>query len=149
MLPVSRTLAVRSARFAVLTAVALVMLAPFAWLACSTFKDPAVLNEYSFLPPFSKISGETINLTNLRKLMSPQDSVEGPISFWRYVGNSLLLASTTTFLSLTFSSMAGYALAKYQFVGRGAAMTFMLASLTVPAVVMLAPSFEVIYRLGW
>jgi ABC-type glycerol-3-phosphate transport system permease component len=107
------------------------------------------LNEYSFLPPLSKISTETINLTNLRKLLTPADSVEGPISFWRYVGNSLLLASTITFCSLVFSSMAGYALAKYQFTGRGAAMTFMLASLTVPAVVMLAPNFEVIYRLGW
>ena len=149
LLPISRRFAIRYARFAVLTFVAMIMLAPFAWLACSTFKDPAVLNEYSFLPPLSKISAETINLTNLRTLLLPQDSVEGPISFWRYVGNSLFLASATTFCSLTFSSMAGYALAKYQFTGRGAAMTFMLASLAVPPVVMLAPNFEVIYRLGW
>jgi ABC-type glycerol-3-phosphate transport system permease component len=125
------------------------MLAPFAWLACSTFKDPAVLNEYSFLPPLHKISSETVNLTNLRQLLTPQDSVEGPISFWRYVGNSLFLASATTFLSLLFSSMGGYALAKYRFAGRGAVMTFMLASLAIPAVVMLAPNFAVIYRLGW
>ena len=149
LLPISRRLAVRYARLAVLTFVAMIMLAPFAWLVCSTIKDPDVLNEYSFLPPLSEISSETINLTNLRTLLAPQDSVEGPISFWRYVANSLFLASTTTFLSLTFSSMAGYALAKYQFTGRGAAMTFMLASLAVPPVVMLAPNFEVIYRLGW
>jgi len=149
LLPVSRRFAVRYARVAVLTAVACVMLAPFAWLVCSTFKDPAVLNEYSFLPPLPKISGETINLTNLRELLGVQESVEGPISFWRYIGNSLFLASATTFLSLLFSSMAGYALAKYRFTGRGPVMTFMLASLAIPAVVMLAPNFEVIYRLGW
>ena len=149
LLPVSRRWAVRYGRFAVLTFVAALMLAPFAWLVCSTFKDPAVLNEYSFLPPPDKISDDTINLTNLRTLLAPADSVEGPISFWRYVGNSLFLASATTFLSLTFSSMAGYALAKYEFSGRAAAMTFMLASLAVPPVVMLAPNFEVIYRLGW
>jgi len=149
LLPVSRRLAVRYARFAVLMLVACVMLAPFAWLVCSTFKDPAVLNEYSFLSPLHKISSDTVNLTNLRQLLTPQDSVEGPISFWRYVGNSLFLASATTFLSLLFSSMGGYALAKYRFAGRGAVMTFMLASLAIPAVVMLAPNFEVIYRLGW
>ena len=65
LLPVSRRLAIRYARLAVLTFVALIMLAPFAWLACSTFKDPAVLNEYSFLPPQATCvfrSGETSRL---------------------------------------------------------------------------------------
>src|SRR5207237_72681 len=57
--------------------------------------------------------------------------------------------SCGTFLSLVFSSMGGYALAKYRFHGRRAVLTFMLASLTIPPVVLLAPNFEVIWRLGW
>jgi ABC-type glycerol-3-phosphate transport system permease component len=71
------------------------------------------------------------------------------VSFWRYVLNSLFLAGAGTFISLVFSSMGGYALAKYRFRGRGLVLTFMLASLTIPAVALLAPNFEVVWRLGW
>ena len=75
--------------------------------------------------------------------------MQGPVSFWRYVGNSLFLASSLTFISLVLSSMGGYALAKYRFRGRAALVTFMLASMTIPGVVLLAPNFEVVWRLGW
>lgn len=149
ILPFNRTAAFRYARFAVLSAVAIVMLAPFAWLLCSAFKDPAVLNDYTFLPPLSKISPQTLNLSNFRTLLADKDTVEGPFSFWRYAGNSVFLACATTILSLIFSSMAGYALAKYRFPGRTPVMTFMLASMALPAVVLLAPSFEVVWRIGW
>src|SRR5581483_1750950 len=97
----------------------------------------------------SKISTATVNLDNFRKLLTAKDTVQGPVSFWRYVGISLFLASAGTFISLVFSSMGGYALAKYRFPGRGAVLTFMLASVTIPGVVLLAPNFEVIYKLGW
>ncbi|HEY7090245.1 MAG TPA: carbohydrate ABC transporter permease, partial [Tepidisphaeraceae bacterium] len=53
------------------------------------------------------------------------------------------------FLAMVFSSMGGYALAKYRFAGRNAILTFMLASLTIPGVILIAPNFKVIWRLGW
>jgi ABC-type glycerol-3-phosphate transport system permease component len=149
LLPLSRKFAWRYARVALLTCVATVILLPFAWLICATFKDKSVLNEYTFLPPPSKISSETINLDNLRTLFAEQQTVQGPVRFWRYIFNSLFLASVGTFLSLVFSSMGGYALAKYRFRGQGLILTFMLASLTIPSVVLLAPNYEVIWRLGW
>ena len=52
-------------------------------------------------------------------------------------------------VSLFFSSLGGYALAKYRFRGRNMVMVYMLASMTIPGVVLLAPNFEVIWRLGW
>ena len=149
LLPLSRKLAVGYARFAVLLVVGTVMLMPFAWLACAAFKDPDVLNEYTFLPPPEKLSAETVNLDNFRTLLAPKETVQGPVSFWRYVANSVFLASAGTVLSTVLCSMGGYALAKYRFAGRGAVLTFMLASLTIPGVVLLAPNFEVIWRLGW
>jgi ABC-type glycerol-3-phosphate transport system permease component len=149
LLAVSRRAAVSYARLTVLLLVGTVMLMPFAWLVCAAFKDKDVLNEYTFLPPPEKISTETINLENFQTLLAEKDTVQGPVSFWRYVGNSLFLASAGTFVSLVFCSMGGYALAKYQFAGRGVVLTFMLASLTIPGIVLLAPNFEVIWRLGW
>jgi ABC-type glycerol-3-phosphate transport system permease component len=125
------------------------MMLPFAWLICAAFKDKSVINDYTFLPPPSAVSSETINLDNFRTLFTPTQTLQGPITFWRYVFNSILLAGGGTFISMVFSSMGGYALAKYRFAGRGWVLTFMLASMTIPGILLLAPSFEVIWRLGW
>jgi ABC-type glycerol-3-phosphate transport system permease component len=149
LLPFSRRLAMRYARVALLMIVCTVMMLPFAWLICASFKDKAVLNEYTFLPPPTKISADTINLDNFRTLFQPTPTVQGPVSFWRYMFNSIVLAGGGTFISMVFSSMGGYALAKYRFGGRALVLTFMLASMTIPGIVLLAPTFEVIWRFGW
>lgn len=149
LLSLSRKAAWRYARFTVLLVVAAIMLTPFFWLLCAAFKDKNVLNEYSFLPPVSQLSSKTINLDNFRQLLAKQPTVQGPVSFWRYIGNSMFVASTVTFVALVFSSLGGYAIAKWRFTGRNTLMIYMLASMTIPAVVLLAPNFEVIWRLGW
>jgi multiple sugar transport system permease protein len=149
LFPLNRKAAIKFARVSVLLVVGTVMLMPFAWLICASFKDTSVLNEYSFLPPVSKISTSTINLDNFRELLKDQPSPQGPVSFWRYVANSLFLASTITFVSLVLCSLGGFAIAKYKFRGRNLLLIYMLASMTIPGVVLLAPNFEVIWRLGW
>ena len=145
----SRKWAMSCARITVLALAGTVMLMPFVWLICAAFKDKDVMNAYVFLPPPSQISNRTVNLDNFRELFKPHDTNQGPVSFWRYIGNSIFLASAGTCLTLLFSSMGGYALAKYRFRGRQALMTFMLASMTIPGVVLLSPTFELIWRLGW
>jgi multiple sugar transport system permease protein len=149
LLAFSRESATKFARVTILLLVATVMLMPFAWLICAAFKSTGALNQYSFLPPPSQISSSTINLDNFRTLLKPQPTLNGPVTFWRYLTNSLFLASTMTIVSLFFSSLGGFALAKYKFRGRNFFMVYMLASMTIPGVVLLAPNFEVIWRLGW
>jgi len=149
LLAVSYRVAWGYARFVTLTLAAIVILMPFFWLICSAFKDKGVLNEYTFLPPINKIDSSTINLDNFRELFAEQQTAQGPVRFWRYMANSLFLASSGTALSLLFSSMGGYALAKYRFRGRGAIVLFMLACLTIPSVALLSPSYAVIWQLGW
>lgn len=189
------------ARVTVLLMAAAMTLAPFLWLLCAGFKDPDVLNSYTFLPPASAIaegvtrekapagpaviltrqqeagndpmpdavvSGEVkalpsntiypgektvrsklLNFTNFIELFQDRETLQGKVSFWRFVFNSLFLASAGTIISLFFSSLGGYALAKYKFKGSSSIQIFMLASLTIPGVVLMAPNFETIYRLGW
>ena len=137
------------ARLAVLIVVGTVMLLPFAWLICAAFKDPAVLNKYPLLPPRHEISAKTINMRNFDTLFADKETVQGPVNFWRYVANSLFLASAGTVVSLLFCSMGGYAMAKYRFRGRDVVATFMLASLSIPGLLLLAPNFEIVWRLGW
>jgi len=137
------------ARTVSLLLVCTVMMLPFAWLISAAFKDKSVLNEYLFLPPPGAVSTETVNLENFEELFRAKQTTRGEVGFLRHIANSLLLASATTTLGMVFCSMGGYALAKYRFRGRKPLLGFMLASLTIPGVVLLAPNYEVIWRLGW
>ncbi|OPZ15817.1 MAG: L-arabinose transport system permease protein AraQ [candidate division BRC1 bacterium ADurb.BinA364] len=128
---------------------AVVMLAPFYWLVCSAFKDRDALMVYMFLPPLSEISEKTINLGNFRELFREKESLAGAVRFYQYILNSLFLASAATIVQLFLSSMGGYALAKYEFRGKRALMLFMLGSMMIPGIILLAPLYEEIYHLGW
>lgn len=127
---------------AVLVALACtVVMLPFVWLLAAVFKDPSVYNKYIFFPPLSEWSTETINLHNLKRLFEPKESLQGTVYFWQYILNSTVYASVTTVLQAFFASMAGYALAKYRFAGRGALMVFMLGSMMIPGVLLIAPIY--------
>src|SRR3984885_783211 len=148
ILPFSAKRALRYARFAVLGLIATVIVLPFVWLICSSFKK-VVFDEYSFLPPPGPNFTQNVNTYNFKKLFAPTETVEGSVTFWRYIFNSLFLASAATIISLIFCSMGGYAMAKFRFRGRTPIITFMLASMTIPGVVLLAPNFSIIWHLGW
>lgn len=142
-------LAMGIARRTVLILVSALILSPFVWLVCATFKDPSVLNEYVFLPPIAEWSRDTINLANLRMLMQPQESVYGSYSFILYICNSLFLATAQTLLQVTFCSMAGFAFAVYQFRGRQVLFMLVLGSMMIPPILLLAPVYKMVVSFGW
>lgn len=136
------------ARYAVLCAAACLMLAPFFWLVCAAFKDKDVLMQYTFLPPPSEWSLKTLNLSNFHTLFAGEESTSGRVYFWEYAVNSLFLSSTITIVQVFFCSLAGYALAKHRFRGKKILQAFMLSSMMIPGILLLAPMFKLIYSLG-
>lgn len=134
-------------RWVALGCAASLILAPFGWLVAAAFKDREVLNEYIFFPPLPW-SDKTMNLENFRRLFAGDSSVQGKVYFWQYVLNSLFVTTTLTILQTVFCSAAGFALAKYDFRGKKPLMTFMLGSMMIPPVLLLAPLYEMIVKLG-
>jgi ABC-type glycerol-3-phosphate transport system permease component len=118
------------------------VLAPFAWLIAAVFKDRSALNEYMFFPPLHRWSRATLNLQNFVNLFKARSSVRGQVYFWQYILNSTFFASVSTSIQLFLSSLAGYALAKFHFKGKQWLMGFMLGSMMIPGVVLIAPVYE-------
>lgn len=141
-----RRLAWRWSRWSVLGLACALTLVPFAYLACFAIKDPGIALSSLFLPPPGQWSGETINLGNFRTLFSSQP---GHPPFWRYLLNSLFLASTSTVIQVVLCSASGWALAKHRFPGRNALMAFMLGSMAIPGMILLAPVYRLTFQLGW
>jgi multiple sugar transport system permease protein len=67
----------------------------------------------------------------------------------RWLVNSLLAASLQTLLILVTASMAGYALARIEFRGRGILFAIIIGTLFVPPVILLIPNYLIVGRLGW
>lgn len=147
--PKNPKLAFRYLRVVVLGVAAAGVLAPFVWLIAAVFKDKAFLNEYIFFPPLSEWSEKTLNLNNFRELLAGKSSVQGDVFFWQYLLNSVFFATVSTTLQLFFCSLAGYALAKYRFRGKAGLMTYMLGSMTVPGVLLLAPVYAMMVSLDF
>jgi multiple sugar transport system permease protein len=136
-------------RMVLLGSAGLLTLSPFAWLICAAFKDPSVMMSSAFLPPIAQWSSETINFANFKALFHPEATARGTLTFGLYIANSLFLACTQTVIALVLSSLSGYALAMYSFRGRGVLMTFMLGTMMMPGMILLAPVYRLLFNFGW
>jgi len=142
-----RARARRFARWALIGGGALLVLAPFVWIVPAVFKSRTAFNEYIFFPPLTKWP-ETMTLDNFRELFKGRPSLRGQVYFWEYLLNSTVFATVTTTLQIVFSSLAGYALAKFEFRGKTALTVFMLGSMMIPSVLLLAPLYKMVVSLG-
>ncbi|HIG55721.1 MAG TPA: carbohydrate ABC transporter permease [Candidatus Latescibacteria bacterium] len=122
------------ALYTALGACAVLMLTPLIWLIAATSKGPDDLFHYLFFAP--RVSGY-----NFEQLFTQ-------IPYVRFMVNSFFVAGATVLVQLFFSSLGGFALAKYEFKGKKLIMVLMLATMMIPAQVMLAPMYELIYAMG-
>jgi len=68
---------------------------------------------------------------------------------WIWLRNTLIVALPATLVSLLFSAMAGYALAKIDFPGRRMIFWLIIAVMAVPAFVTLIPLYQMMFSFGW
>ncbi len=72
----------------------------------------------------------------------------GTFYFPRYFLNSAFVTVVATLITLAISSMAAFALSKYRFAGRDTFMFLIVATLLMPATVILVPLFVVVMNFG-
>lgn len=69
--------------------------------------------------------------------------------FWTYIGNSLFVAVAGTLVVLFVSTTAGYAFGRLRWKGRDLVFIAFLATLMVPAEVLVIPMFQVMQWFNW
>jgi multiple sugar transport system permease protein len=122
--------------YALLSVLALIYIFPFLIQVATSFKtDPdAAANPLSLIPsPFTLAAYEL--------LFSRSDY---PLWFM----NSAIVTICVTLGRVFFVSLAGYALARLNFRGRGVVFALVVAVMAVPAVVLLIPKFLVLNQIG-
>ena len=122
--------------YVVLAAIAVVYLYPFLINVATSFKTDAEASE----DPLSLIP-QTWTVAAYR-------TVFGGSEFPRWFLNSAIVTVVVTLGRTLFDSMAGYALARLRFPGRGLVFAGVIGVMAVPGVVLLIPKFLVINQLG-
>ena len=122
--------------YSFLLALAVIYLFPFLIAIATSFKtEPnATADPLSLVPSPGTAAA-------FRDLYHGQD-------FLGWVKNSAIVTLSVTFLRVFLDSLAGYALARLRFRGRGAAFATIVAVMAVPSVVLLIPKFLMIRQLG-
>lgn len=132
----ARRLVSALALHALLAAAAALTLFPLVWMVGVSLMPSG---EAMSLPPRLLPSAPT--LEHYRTLLERLDLV-------RYLASSATVALGATLFSVTFNSMAGYALAKLRFAGHRPLERVLLAALVVPGQIGMLPLFLMLREMG-
>jgi multiple sugar transport system permease protein len=120
----------------VLIPATIVLIFPFVWLIITSIETPA---EALHFPPI--LIPHHLDFSNY-----PQALQEEP--FVRFFINSAVVTVTTVISNLVLCSLAGYAFARYRFLGRGLLFVLIMTTLMVPFQVTMIPQFIITKWLG-
>ncbi len=121
--------------FILLTGAALSFLYPFYWMILASLTPEAQIGELSIFP--KELTWENYALM-IRK-----------IPIWRSLLNSAAVASLATLGVIAFGAMAGYALAKLPFRGRGLLFFVIIFTMTLPFQITLIPNYILMVKFRW
>lgn len=96
--------------------------------------------------PDRGIFSPSIELLPHGSFLDNVNNLQRDTNFIGAIGISVSVAVTYTFLSVLLTSMAGWALARYQFFGKGVVVAIILGTITLPYAVVLIPQFIMVAR---
>ena len=70
------------------------------------------------------------------------------INFWQALGGTLFVATITSFSTVLFSTLAGFAFAKLRFRGRNGLLTAVIATMTIPQQLSVVPLYLLATKAG-
>lgn len=142
------------ALFIVLLFMIFLLLFPFWWVIRTALTTPnRVFSDPGAIMP---IEPTTFNFERVLGLLDPEDFAgtqntgisPGQLNFWIFMRNSFIFATLITLGQTFFSTMAGYAFARFEFPFRDKIFFLYIAGLMVPGIVLFIPNFVLIRQLG-
>lgn len=129
----------------------LVTIFPFYWMLRTALSSNSALyaNSASLLPVGFSWGGfeRVFGLQTVDEAIA-QGGSGAQLDFWRYLVNSVIVATGITVSQVFFSAMAAYAFSRLRWKGRDLVFGVFLLSLMVPVIFTLLPNFLLVRQLG-
>jgi arabinogalactan oligomer / maltooligosaccharide transport system permease protein len=88
------------------------------------------------------------SFANYIELMSPNSATYRVFPYWTWYGNSLKIASISTVLSLSITTLAAYAFSRFRFQGRQTMLKAILLIQIFPGILAIVAIFSLISDIG-
>ncbi|MEX2382497.1 MAG: carbohydrate ABC transporter permease [Opitutales bacterium] len=118
----------------VLAGLSLLMMLPFLWMVLTSLKTLTEVDGENWIP-------SALKWRNYLEVFQI-------IPFARFYWNSLFIASFITFLQVLTSAMAAYSFARLKWKGRDTVFLLYLATMMLPGIVMIVPTYAIMIELG-
>lgn len=122
--------------YALLAVVAFLWVYPFLWMVSASFKT-----QNEFFASGLNLIPQSLSLENFIRAWKNAN-------FSIYFKNSIIVTVSTVVIVLLSTSLAGYVLGRYSFIGKGAIMKVFMASITIPLVFTIIPIYELLKNIG-
>lgn len=122
-------------KYTLLALAALSFIYPFIWMVSASLSSESGLGDLTLLPVDFTWNNYVTVFTKI-----PLD---------RAFLNSAFVAVVTTSLVLVSGAMVGYALARFNFVGRNLIFYLIIFTMTLPFQITLIPNYITMVKLGW
>lgn len=138
--------------WAVMILIIIITLFPFYWiLRTALSSNNALASEAGNLLPAGGI-----NFGGFQRVFGMQDVATAvsqggsgaTMNFWRYLANSVIVATGITFFQTLFCAMAAYAFSRLRWPGRNVVYGVFLSALMIPLIFTYFPNFVLIKNLG-
>ncbi len=127
--PIARTL--------LMITIVAVMVLPFLWMLSTSLKPQQYI-----LQATPQLIPDPLSFESYTQLVDR-------IDLFRTAFNSTFVAVVTTIGQVIISAMAAYAFSRLQWRGRNTVFVLYLATMMIPAVVLVLPQFILVRSLGW
>ena len=116
---------------------ALYCIMPVVWVLVASSKSRSELFSTNTFAPGTSL------FANLGDLSSYGSGV-----YWVWMLNTFIYSGVGALLSTVVSALGGYALAKYQFRGKGLIFSILLAGVLVPGIILAVPQYFLMAKVG-
>lgn len=118
---------------------------PLYWAIVTSFKGAdEIIGNFGW----SSLIPKNPSFANYWKVINYRDPNFGRIQILNALKNTLILTVVGGFLNITITTIAGYSFAKLRFKGHKIVFKILIASMMIPGIITLFPTFIVIARLN-
>ncbi|MCA9874246.1 MAG: sugar ABC transporter permease [Anaerolineales bacterium] len=115
---------------------------PVLWIVSASFDNSQSLATQTLIPA-------NAGLNNYKDLFGLNPDYEfGNLYYWRWVWNSIKIASITTILSISITTMAAYAFSRLRFSGRVTMLKGILLIQVFPSLLALVAIYLLVFQIG-